>query len=52
MSNKIKFAKANQNDFYSTVNKRVEEYFIVNKLSKNANPLMIFKTFFYFIDIF
>jgi linoleoyl-CoA desaturase len=47
MSAKIKFAKANSNDFYSTVNKRVDEYFTTNKLSKNANPLMIFKTFFY-----
>lgn len=47
MSAKIKFAKANSNDFYSTLNKRVDEYFTTNKLSKNANPLMIFKTFFY-----
>ena len=47
MSNKIKFAKANEHDFYSTLNKRVEEYFIFNKLSKNANSVMIFKVFFY-----
>lgn len=47
MSNKVKFAKANQNDFFSTLNKRVEEYFTVNKLSKNANPLMVFKVIFY-----
>ena len=47
MSNKVKFAKANQNDFFSTLNKRVEEYFTVNKLSKNANPLMVFKIVFY-----
>ena len=46
MSNKVKFAKANQNDFFSTLNKRVEEYFTVNKLSKNANPLMVFKIVF------
>lgn len=47
MSNKIKFAKANKYDFYSTVNKRVDEYFVINKLSRNANWMMIFKTFFY-----
>ncbi len=47
MSIKIKFAKANNNDFYTTVNERVEQYFTNNNLSKNANPLMVFKTFFY-----
>jgi len=47
MSNKIRFAKANEHDFYSTLNKRVDEYFTLNKLSKNANPMMVFKVFFY-----
>ncbi|MEO9004825.1 MAG: acyl-CoA desaturase [Ginsengibacter sp.] len=47
MSNKVKFAKANHPDFYSTLNKRVEEYFTSNKLSKNANGMMIFKTVFF-----
>ncbi|HUZ58235.1 MAG TPA: acyl-CoA desaturase [Hanamia sp.] len=47
MSIKVKFAKANSSDFYSTLNKRVEEYFTGNKLSKNANRIMIFKTVFY-----
>ena len=47
MANKVKFAKATNNDFYSTLNKRVEEYFISNKLSKFANRLMVFKTVFY-----
>ena len=47
MTNRVKFAKANEPDFYSTLNKRVEEYFINNKLSKNANRTMIFKTIFY-----
>lgn len=47
MSNKIKFAKAGAHDFYSTLNKRVEEYFTSNKLSKNANGMMVFKTVFF-----
>ena len=47
MSIRVKFAKANDSDFYSTLNKRVEEYFASNKLSKNANRVMIFKTVFY-----
>ena len=47
MSTKVKFAKANSSDFYSTLNKRVEEYFISNQLSKNANWIMISKTVFY-----
>jgi linoleoyl-CoA desaturase len=47
MSIKIKFAKANNADFYTTVSERVEQYFTNNKLSKNANSLMVFKTFFY-----
>ncbi|MEO6705593.1 MAG: acyl-CoA desaturase [Ginsengibacter sp.] len=47
MSNRVKFAKATDPDFYSTLNKRVEEYFTNNKLSKNANPMMIFKTIFF-----
>jgi linoleoyl-CoA desaturase len=51
MSTKVKFAKANQDDFFSTLNMRVQEYFTVNKLSRNANPLMIFKIVFY-ISIF
>ncbi len=47
MTNKIKFAKTNDLDFYSTLNKRVDEYFTNNKISKNANWVMVFKTFFY-----
>ncbi|HEU5053070.1 MAG TPA: acyl-CoA desaturase [Hanamia sp.] len=47
MSIKIKFAKANNTDFYTTVNARVEQYFTNNNLSKNANRLMVFKTVFY-----
>ncbi|HEY8660938.1 MAG TPA: acyl-CoA desaturase [Hanamia sp.] len=47
MATKIKFAKAKDLDFYSTLNKRVDDYFISNKISKNANWVMIFKTLFY-----
>lgn len=47
MSEKIRFAKAKELDFYSTLNKRVDDYFIVNKLSRNANWVMVFKTVFY-----
>jgi linoleoyl-CoA desaturase len=44
---KIKFSKAKEFDFYSTLNKRVDEYFTINKISKNANWVMTFKTLFY-----
>ncbi|MEO8412733.1 MAG: acyl-CoA desaturase [Ginsengibacter sp.] len=47
MSSKIRFAKAKDLDFYSTLNNRVEEYFIDNKISKNANWVMTFKVIFY-----
>jgi len=47
MSAKIRFAKTKELDFYSTLNTRVDEYFINNKISKNGNWVMVFKTFFY-----
>jgi linoleoyl-CoA desaturase len=47
MVDKIRFAKAKELDFYSTLNKRVDDYFIFNKISKNANWVMVFKTLFY-----
>lgn len=47
MSDKVRFAKTINNDFHSTVNKRVEEYFTNNNLSKFANGMMVFKTVFY-----
>ena len=47
MTNKIKFSKTKELDFYSTLNKRVEEYFTINKISKNANWVMVFKILFY-----
>jgi hypothetical protein len=34
MTNKIRFSKTKELDFYSTLNKRVEEYFSINKISK------------------
>lgn len=51
MAAKIKFAKANNNDFYSTLNKRVDEYFSSNNIAKTANSLMVFKVVF-FLSIF
>ena len=47
MSDKIQKKKKKEFDFYTTLNKRVDEYFIHNKISKNANWVMVFKTFFY-----
>jgi linoleoyl-CoA desaturase len=47
MSKKIRFSKVKDTDFYSTLNKRVDEYFTINKISKNANWVMVFKTLFY-----
>jgi len=47
MINRVKFAKSNQNDFYTTLTSRVDEYFISKNISKHANRVMIFKTFFY-----
>ncbi|HRI21544.1 MAG TPA: acyl-CoA desaturase [Panacibacter sp.] len=47
MSSKIRFSKNKQSDFYSTLNKRVDDYFVKNKISKNANWVMAFKSLFY-----
>lgn len=47
MASKIRFAKAKDPDFYSTLNHRVEEYFVSNKISKNGNWVMLVKTLFY-----
>src|SRR6185503_16310955 len=47
MAKKIRFSKAKELDFYSTLNKRVDEYFSINKISKNAYWVMVFKTLFY-----
>jgi linoleoyl-CoA desaturase len=47
MASKIRFSKAKEFDFYSTINKRVEDYFVLNNISKNGNWLMSFKVVFY-----
>jgi len=41
----LRFANTNR-DFVTTLNKRVNEYFRENKLSRNANGEMVFKTVF------
>jgi linoleoyl-CoA desaturase len=40
----IKFTPKERNLFYATLNKRVDAYFKENKISKNANTGMVFKT--------
>ncbi|MGE0770842.1 MAG: fatty acid desaturase [Cyclobacteriaceae bacterium] len=47
----IKFA-SNQNDFFSTLNQRVNEYFKQTGKSKHANGEMVFKTVFMFLLYF
>lgn len=42
----IKFSKNNRKDFYSTIKKRVDAYFIETNQSRKANGTMIFKTTF------
>src|SRR6478735_8397538 len=44
---KVRFSKSTTSDFYSTLNKNVENYFISNKLSKKGNGIMAFKVVFY-----
>ena len=46
MAVRIKFQRG-KSEFYSTLSKRVEEYFKEKKLSKNANFEMVFKTIFF-----
>ena len=47
MLQKIRFIDRNQSEFFSTVKTRVDDYFTENNLSKNANGMMYFKTFFF-----
>jgi linoleoyl-CoA desaturase len=47
MSQKVRFVDRNKSEFYSTVKSRVDNYFKENNLSKNANGLMYFKSFFF-----
>jgi linoleoyl-CoA desaturase len=43
----LKFPNA-KNDFFATLNKRVNDYFKSNQISKHANASMVFKTIFMF----
>ena len=52
MAEKIRFTGKVNQDFYPTVKKRVDAYFEENKLSRNANGLMIFKIVLYVTMIF
>lgn len=45
---KIKFNSASSTDFFTTVKKRVEQYFEDHQISKNANYWMVIKIIFYF----
>lgn len=49
MSLNIKFIDKNKSDFFSTVKKRVDQYFQANALSKRANRPMVLKTIFYLV---
>jgi len=47
-STQLRFIDTNRSQFFATVKKNVDQYFKDNNLSKNANGLMVFKTFFFF----
>jgi len=47
MSKKIKFSNPAESFFYATLRGRVDEYFRLNKLSRNANGQMWIKTLFF-----
>jgi linoleoyl-CoA desaturase len=47
MAEKIKFIDKDKSDFFITLRRRVDEYFESNKISKNANAAMVFKSIFY-----
>ena len=49
MVSKLKFVDSKKSRFYSTVKERVEQYFVVNNISKNANTEMYFKLAFYLL---
>ena len=44
MYQKVRFADKSRSAFFTTVKKRVDDYFIQNNISKHANAEMIFKT--------
>ena len=52
MSSKLRFVDPNKSRFYSTVKQRVDEYFISNKISKDANLAMYLKVTFYMLGTF
>ncbi|MBP8239557.1 MAG: acyl-CoA desaturase [Saprospiraceae bacterium] len=43
-ANIIKFSKPETGDFFTTLNRRVNDYFVENKISRHANAAMVFKT--------
>ncbi len=43
-ANLIKFSKPETGDFFSTLSRRVNDYFVQNKISRHANSAMVFKT--------
>ena len=45
----VKYKQGSKDDFFSTVNKRVNDYFISNKLSKKTNAFGIFKAIFFVV---
>ncbi len=56
MLQKVKFTNKNKTQFFNTLKERVDNYFIENNISQNANATMVFKTIFmlslYFIPYF
>jgi linoleoyl-CoA desaturase len=44
---KLRFIDKNKSQFFATVRSRVDQYFEEKGISKKANGLMVFKTFFY-----
>ncbi|MCU0428742.1 MAG: acyl-CoA desaturase [Cytophagaceae bacterium] len=49
---KVRFVDKNKSEFYATLKERVDSYFKQNNLSKNANGLMYFKSFFFLGGVF
>lgn len=45
MKTKIKFTNKDKTQFYNVLKQRVDNYFIENNISPNANATMVFKTF-------
>ena len=51
MQGKVRFIDHQRSPFFSTVTKRVNDYFKQNNLSKHANGEMIFKSVFFLTGI-